>query len=691
MSHRRVTFARFHSVPVSALCMALALLCFPLTALAQYGAKNGEWRSYGGDLGSTKYSPLDQIDADNFNDLEIAWRWKSVDRFISLTGPAGEWWAKSSAIFDALQEEDPQRWRGGLAPRLASLKVTPLMVNGVLYAITPLYQAVAIDAATGETLWIFNPKSYETGTPTMSIFWQHRGPAYWTDGIEERIYWGTGDAYLIALDAKTGRPCADFGDNGRVDLMDGIPRANREERDYLNALLYSCASPPLVVRDVIVTGSSIADRRVKKESPPGWVRGWDARTGALKWVFHTVPQEGEFGVDTWEDDSWKYSGNTNVWTQMSADEELGYIYLPTGTPTNDFYGGHRLGDNLFAESLVCIDVETGERVWHFQTVHHGVWDYDLPAAPNLVDIEVDGKKIKAVAQITKQGFTFVFDRATGEPVWPIEERAVPQYTDLEGERLSPTQPFPTKPPPYEYQGVSIDDLIDFTPELRQEAIEIVKDYTIGPLFTPQTLTVPGGNQGTITRPGDGGGANWTGAAFDPDTGMLYVPSANSYSVHHFRTPSEAEGGTLRYTHGARGARAQGPRGLPLFKPPYSRITAIDLNAGDLAWQVPYGNGDHIRNDPELIDLDLPPLGGDGRHGPLLTKSLLIVAQSPGGRGSGMPGKLVALDKATGQEVGSVEIPAHPIGTPMTYLVDGKQYIALAVRGNPPEIVSLCLP
>ncbi|MCH7910911.1 MAG: PQQ-binding-like beta-propeller repeat protein, partial [Candidatus Hydrogenedentes bacterium] len=409
---------RLHFRQGSIWCMALALLHFPLTSFAQYGAKNGEWRSYGGDIGSTKYSPLDQINADNFNDLEIAWRWKSVDRFISLTGPIGEWWAKSSVLFDALQEEDPKRWRGGLAPRLASLKVTPLMVNGVLYAITPLYQAVAIDAATGETLWIFNPKSYETGTPTMSIFWQHRGPAYWTDGTEERIYWGTGDAYLIALDAKTGRPCADFGENGRLDLMDGIPRANREERDYLNALLYSCASPPLVVRDVIVTGSSIADRRVKKESPPGWVRGWDARTGALKWVFHTVPQEGEFGVDTWEDDSWKYSGNTNVWTQMSADEELGYVYLPTGTPTNDFYGGHRLGDNLFAESLICVDVETGERVWHFQTVHHGLWDYDLPAAPNLVDIEVDGKKIKAVAQITKQGFTFVFDRVTGEPVWP---------------------------------------------------------------------------------------------------------------------------------------------------------------------------------------------------------------------------------------------------------------------------------
>jgi len=660
------------------------------SSLAQYGAKNGEWRSYGGDVGSTKYSPLDQINSTNFNDLEIAWRWKSVDRFISRTEEAGEWRADSSAIFEALQEESDRRWRGGLEPRLAGLKATPLMVGGVLYITTALYQAAAIDAKTGETLWVFNPKSYESGTPAMSIFWSHRGPAYWTDGKEERIFWGTGDAYLIALDARTGRPCSDFGENGRIDLMDGIPRAERAERDYLNALLYSCASPPLVLRDVVVTGSSIADRRVTKESPPGWVRGWDARTGVLKWVFHTIPQEGEYGVETWENDAWKYSGNANVWTQMSGDEELGYVYLPTGTPTNDFYGGHRLGDNLFAESIVCVDVETGERVWHFQTVHHGIWDYDNPAAPNLLDITVDGKEIKVVAQITKQGFTFVFDRVNGEPVWPIEERPVPQYTDLEGERPSPTQPFPTKPPTFEYQGVSIDDLIDFTPELRAAAIKIVEDYTIGPLFTPPTLTVPGGNQGTITRPGDGGGANWTGAAVDPDTGMLYVPSQNAYTIHHFYTGPEL-GGDLKYTHGGRGPRAQGPEGLPLFKPPYSRITAIDMNSGEIEWMVPYGNGDHIRNHVLLKGLDLPPLGGDGRGGPLLTKTLLIVAQSPGGRGAGGAGRLVALDKATGKELGAVDIPAHPLGTPMTYMVDGRQYIALTVRGNPPELVALRLP
>ncbi len=670
------------------IAIAFSAITLSISVHAQQGAPAESWPSYGGDLGSTKYAPLDQINGNNFNDLTIAWRWQTADRFLSKQEPNGEWWADSEVIFEALQEENPDRWRGGMLPRLSSMKATPLMVDGVMYLCTALSQGVAIDAATGETLWVYNPRSYETGTPTMSIYWNHRGVAYWPNDSGGRILWGTGDGYLIAVDAKTGRPCADFGENGRVDLFDGLPRANRGERDSLNALLFSCASPPIVVRDTVITSGSVADRRITKEAVPGWVRAYNVKTGEHKWDFHTVPLEGEFGVETWENDSWKYTGNANVWTQMSADEELGYVYLPTGTPTNDFYGGDRLGDNLFAECIVCVDVETGERVWHFQTVHHGLWDYDNPAAPNLIDITVDGKPIKAVAQITKQGYCFVFDRVTGEPVWPITECDVPPAT-IPGDVASPTQPVPTKPAPFEYQGVEIDDLIDFTPELREQAIKAIEGYTIGPLFTPPSLAVDG-NNGTIQRPGLGGGANWPGAGVDPETGILYVPSRNAFSIMHFYTPEPSEGGTLRYTHGARGPYPQGPQGLPLFKPPYSRMTAIDMNTGEHVWMKPIGNGDDVRNHEALKDLNLPPLGGDGSGGPVITKTLLISGQSPGPRGSSL-GKLVAQDKATGEELGAVDLPSSPLGTPMTYMLDGKQYVAVTIRTNPPELIALALP
>ena len=601
----------------------------------------------------------------------------------------GEWSGRDRDVFEALRRESPNLWRDGLDPRISRLKATPLMVGGVLYLCTPLSQGVAIDAATGRTLWIYNPKSYETGTPTMNGYWNHRGLAYWTDGEEERVLWGTGDYYLICVDAKTGRPVEGFGDHGRVDLADGLPRAERSRRDYLNQLPISSASPPIVVRGVVIVGSSIHDRRINKESPPGWVRAYDVRTGEHRWDFHTVPLEGEFGVETWENESWRYSGNTNVWAPMSADEELGYVYLPTGTGTGDYYGGDRLGDNLFAESLVCVDVETGRRVWHFQMVHHGMWDYDNPCAPNLVDITVDGRRIKAVAQVTKQGFCYVFDRETGEPIWPIEERGVPAAT-MPGEVASATQPHPTRPAPFEPQGLTLDDLIDFTPELRAEAVEIVKGFKIGPLFTPPSLPVQGGTQGTIHRPSIGGGANWPGAGIDPETGILYVPSTSATTVLHYYTPDPAEGGTLRYTHSMR-SRA-GPRlqsGLPIIKPPYSRMTAIDLNTGEHVWMVPNGDGDRVRNHPLLKDLDLPPLGGDGRGGPLVTKTLLVSALTAGGTRNGP--RLIARDKATGEEVGSVDLPRRAVGTPMTYMAEGRQYIALTVAGSPPRLVALALP
>ena len=659
-----------------------------------YGTENGEWRSYAGDVRGTKYSPLDQIDAANFTLLELQWEWTSVDNYLSRTMPdGGEWTAPLDVIVESLEVDTPNLYRDGQSPNPSRLQATPLMVGGVLYFTTPLAQGVALDATTGETIWVYNPKTYEEGSPSMTNPWTGRGVAYWTDGEgDERIFWGTGSGHLVCVQATSGRPCPDFGPDGTgmVDAMVGVPRADRESRDYLNAMLYSIFSAPIVVRDRVIHGSQIADVRITKEAVPGWVRAWNVRTGEHEWDFHTVPNSpDEFGSDTWLNESWRYSGNTNVWSMLAGDSELGYVYLPTGTSTADYYGGHRLGDNLFAESIVAVDVATGQRVWHFQAVHHGLWDYDFPAHPNLVDITVDGRPIKALAQVSKQGFTYVFDRVTGEPVWPIEERPVPQETNLPGEVPSPTQPFPTKPPPFEYQGVSIDDLADFTPEIRAMAVEAVKNFRIGPLFTPP-LRDNGTIHGTMIRPPIGGGASWTGAGIDPETGMLYVPSSSGVSVMSYYTPDPAEGGNLRFTQSGYGSGVQPamPQGLPLFKPPYSRMTAIDLNTGEIAWMKPNGDGDRIRNHPRLRDLDLPPLGGDGRGGPVVTKTLLISALTAGGTDGGP--RLIARDKATGDIVGSVDLPSGAIGTPMTYMLNGRQYIALTIGGGP-RLIALALP
>jgi len=661
----------------------------------RYDTENGEWRSYAGNIAGQKYSPLDQIDADNFSQLTLAWEWESVDRTLSRTTPDGaEWRADLDTIVESLVADTPDLYRDGQSPNPSRFQATPLMIGGVLYFNTPLSQGVAVDAETGDTLWVFNPKSYEEGTPSMSGPWTQRGVAYWTDGEEdERIFWGTGNGYIVCVKALTGAPCPDFGPdgNGMVDAMVGIPRVDREARDYLNAMLYSINSPPIVVRDRVIHGSHIADVRVTKEAPPGWVRAWNVRTGEHEWDFHTVPNSAdEFGADTWQNQSWRFSGNANVWSMLAGDNDLGHVYLPTGTTTNDYYGADRPGDNLFSESIIAVDVETGQRVWHFQAVHHGLWDYDFPTHPNLVDITVDGRNIRALAQVSKQGFTYVFDRATGDPVWPIEERPVPQETNLPGEVPSLTQPFPTKPPPFEYQGVTIDDLVDFTPEIRALAVDAVRDFTLGPLFTPPLHAGDGGGSaGTIQRPAIDGGANWGGAGVDPETGILYVPSHNRFSVLHFYTPDEAVGGTMQFTQGAFGGGRQPamPQGLPLFKPPYSRMTAIDLNTGEIAWMQPNGDGNRLRNHPMLRDLDLPPLGGDGRGGPLVTKTLLISALSAGGSEGGP--RLIARNKATGDIVGSVDLPSGAIGTPMTYILDGRQYIGLTIGG--PRLIAFALP
>lgn len=628
--------------------------------LASAQNRPGEWTHYGGNAASHKYSPLDQINKDTIGRLTVAWRWASPD----------------NAVVDA----NPMARPGGYAD-------TPLMINGVLYTVTSLGQIAAINPATGQSIWVFDPGNWKTGRPG-NLGYVHRGLAYWSAGTAERLLLGTHDAYLISVDAKTGKLDTSFGDAGRIDLMGDLANAVR-------ATNYSVSAAPIVCRDVVVVGASIHDGPTHKEWPRGDVSGFDVRTGKRLWTIHSIPQQGEFGNETWGDDSWTYTGSTNVWTNMSADEELGYVYLPFGTPTDDFYGGHRPGANLFAETLLALDARTGKRVWHFQGVHHGVWDYDFPAAPILVDITVDGKPIKAVAQVSKQGFTYVFDRKTGVPVWPIEERPVPQST-VPGERSSPTQPFPTKPPAYERQGVTENDLIDFTPELKQAALDVFRQFDSGPLYTP------GSEKGTIVNPGWAGGANWAGASFDPESGTLYVPSMTSPIVVQLVKPN-ADRSNLLY---ARGGTQMPPTldGLSILKPPYGRVTAIDLNKGDTKWVAAIGDGP--RNHPLLKDLKLPALGAPIRNAALVTRSLLFVAMGAGNLGGGRnlpvgerplskpeiePTKLRVYDKATGAPLWEFDPRARPLASPMTYSYQGKQYIVVAAGSGPnAELIAFAL-
>ena len=662
------------------LCVLCSLSVLGGVLRAQKGAQNGDWRYYGADSGSTKYSPLDRINATNVKNLRIAWRWKA-DNF----GP------------------DPEY----------NLQATPLAINGTLYTTAGTRRnVVAIDGATGETLWTFRLDEGDRGRVAPRR--NHRGVSYWTDGRgDERIIYITPGYQLVALNAKTGDPIPSFGTGGRVDLFDELDTTRPKDGQI------GASSPPVIVRNVAIVGGALpASAGRDRRNVPGHVRGYDVRTGKRLWTFHTIPRPGEFGNDTWENDSWSFVGNTAVWAPMAADQELGYVYLPVETPTNDTYGGHRPGNNLFAESLVCLDAATGRRIWHFQFVHHGIWDYDSPTSPILLDVNVDGRPIKAVAQVTKQAFTYVFDRATGRPVWPIEERPVPQ-SDVPGERTSATQPFPTKPPPFDRQGVSEDDLIDFTPELKAEALKMVSEWKLGPLYTPPIVAGTGGKRGTLMLPNMTGGANWQGGAADPETGMLYVSSGTSVSQMTLNpdnvgvepkplpapgTPGSAPGGRGAGAAGGapaggRGAQPPGPRmfgpqGLPLIKPPYGRITAINLNSGDLAWTIANGEApDWIKNHPALKGVQLPRTGRYEHVGLMVTKSLLFAGEGSGlfavPPGSGGP-MFRAHDKKTGDIVAEFKLPANQSGIPMTYLAGGKQFIVVAVGavGTPAEFVAL---
>ncbi len=624
------------------------LMAAPAGAVAQHGAADGEWRTYGGDLGSTRYAPLDQIDGSNFNDLEVAWRFRTAN-----LGPGPDF----------------------------NYQTTPLMVDGVLYATAGSRRnAVAIDAGTGELLWMYHLDEGERAANALRRM-SGRGVAYWTDGEDdERIFLVTIGYQLIALDAKTGIPVPTFGENGIVDLKQN----NDQVIDPLSGEI-GWNGAPIVARDTVVIGASHRSGSAPPtpENIKGYIRGFDARTGERKWIFHTIPTANEFGRDTWLNDSAVYTGNTGVWTNLTVDEELGIAYLPIEIPTGDYYGGHRPGDNLFAESLVAVDLETGERKWHFQFVHHPIWDYDVPCPPILVDITVDGRDIAAVAQPTKQGWVFVFDRVTGEPVWPIEERSVERGT-VPGEWYSPTQPFPTKPPPFERQGFPVDELIDFTPELHAEALEFISQFKVGPVYTPPIVQGEDGKRATLFVPN---GANWPGGSFDPETGMLYVYSHTL--MRALGLVSDPSRSTMDYINGRAGSLTV--QGLPLLKPPWGRITAIDLNKGEIVWQIAHGETpDRVRNHPALRGLDIPRTGrtggaggSSGGIGTLTTRTLVIsgeggtVTREDGTRGA----MLRAYDKATGDERGAVPIPAAQTGSPMTYLHDGRQYIVLAVGGG----------
>jgi quinoprotein glucose dehydrogenase len=676
---------------VTAIAIAAAL-ADRVTEAQQFTTRGGEWPTYGGDLASTRYSPLDQINADNFNRLEIAWRFKADN-----LGPRREF----------------------------NFQVTPLMVKGVLYFTAGTRRAaVAMNARTGELLWTHSVDEGERGEAAPRQL-SGRGLAYWSDGREERILYVTPGYQLYALDARSGIPIPGFGQGGVVDLKRDI------DQPLLDPVKTEIGlhAAPVVAKNVIIIGAAhLAGGSPRgRSNAKGYVRGFDVRTGKRLWTFHTIPAPGEFGHDTWLDDSYSYTGNTGVWAQMTVDEQLDTVYLPVEMPTGDYFGGYRPGNNLFSESLVAVDLHTGKRKWHYQLVHHGLWDHDIPCAPILADLTVDGRAIKAVAQPTKQGWVYVFDRITGEPVWPIEERPV-EKGDVPGEWYSPTQPFVTKPPAFDRQGVSIDDLIDFTPELRAEALKIVSRYKIGPLFTPPVISKWEGPRGTLMLPNATGGANWQGGALDPETNILYIFS-NTNVTSLGLVPGTAERnldfawiqGTARNPEAAKPAAAAAPgaapsseapspraapsggpsaaapagggegggggglqvQGLPLIKPPYGRITALDLNRGELVWQIAHGETpDNIRNHPALKGLTIPRTGRMGRIGTLVTKTLVIAGE--GGfftDASGRRGAMLrAYDKATGADRGAVFMPAPQTGSPMTYQLDNRQYLVVAVSG-----------
>jgi quinoprotein glucose dehydrogenase len=605
-----------------------------------------DWRYYAADQAASHYSPLDQITASNVARLAVAWEWKPGEKI------------------------HPQ-----FGTRPGAFQNTPLMIDNVLYVSTPYNQVTALDAATGRELWRYDPKAYEDGQPPNGQGFAHRGVAAWRDGDRLRIFLNS-RYRLIQLDAKTGAVVESFGSNGVVDLSEGLVwKINRKH--------YTNTSPPIVYKDLVIVGNGVGDRLMYKNDPPGDVRAFHARTGKLVWKFNTIPQRGEFGNNTWDGQSWQFTGHTNVWAPMSIDEQRGLLYMPVSTPSNDYYGGRRPGQNLFAESIVCLDANTGRRKWHFQIVHHGLWDYDPASAPNLVTITVDGKQIDAVVQLTKQGWAFVFDRVTGKPVWPIEERPVPR-SDVPGEASWPTQPFPTKPPAFESQGVTLDDAFDATPELKAKAIAEMKKYQLGPIYTPPSL------QGTIALPGVWGGANWGGGAFDPVSGRLFVKTTRSPAIFKMEKFDRAAQPGDRSDEVDAEWIQRSPSsfvdGVPILKPPYAHLVALDLNRGEIAWKVPFGDAPEVRALPALKDVKLPDrLGAVGPPGAIVTKSGLVFV-------GGNDVALNAFDARDGRELWRYVLPRQATATPMTYLdANGRQVVVIATgRGEDTSLIAFTI-
>lgn len=646
-----------------------SLLCSAGWLNAQKGAQNGEWRSYGADAGNTRYSPLKQIDASNFSQLQVAWRFNTAN-----LGPQPEF----------------------------NYEATPLMVGGKVYTVAGSRRAVvALDATTGEMLWMHSENEGARGSAAPRRL-SGRGLAYWSSGNQERILYVTPGYRLKALDAKTGQIVNNFGNNGVVDLK----LEDDQEMDLVNAEVGLHAAPT-VVGDTIIVGAAHLPGGTPKSKihVKGYIRGYDVKTGKRLWIFHTIPKPGEFGYDTWESDSADYTGNTGVWGQISVDEELGMVYLPVEMPTGDYYGGHRPGNGLFGESIVALDIKTGQRKWHYQLIHHGVWDWDIPCAPILVDFPFNGRIVKALAQPTKQSILYVFDRVTGQPIWPIVEKPVP-VGDVPGEKYSPTQPVPAKPPAYGRTDTSVNELIDFTPELRAEAIKIAARYKMGPIFTPPVVSKLEGPLATLVFGCCQGGTGWPGGSYDPETHMVYTFTWANVSPLGLIKPDPSRSdmnfiaGIARPPDAAPaaggGGNALNVQGLPLFKPPYGSISAINLEKGEVAWKTPHGETpDVVRNHPALKGVTIPRTGRGGLVGVLTTGSLVIAGErgtytDEQGRNAA---RLRAYDKATGREVGAAFMPAGQTGSPMTYMVNGKQYIVIAVGGPgfPGELIAYKLP
>ncbi|MBM4193741.1 MAG: pyrroloquinoline quinone-dependent dehydrogenase [Gemmatimonadetes bacterium] len=644
----------------------LLLLALPATLAAQRpdapppprqvtpGAGKGvNWANYGGDAGGQKYSPLADINRDNVGQLRQVWSWDANERPV----PEGP---------------------GQKAARPGQFQATALAIGDTLIFSTPYNRVIAADALTGKPYWEFDPQPWKTyGQPSNGTGLVHRGVATWSSARERRVFIAS-RWRLIALDAKDGKPIASFGTNGEVDLTANLSRTVRKEH-------YTNTSPPVVWGNVVIVGNGVGDRLQYRGDPPGDVQAFDVRTGQRLWRFKTVPEAGEFGNETWKEDSWRYAGHTNVWAPFTVDSARGIAYLPVGTPSNDWYGGEREGSGLFGEALVAVDIKTGKRVWHYQVVHHGLWDYDLPAAPALATVTVNGRRRDIVVQATKQGFLFVFDRVTGAPIWPIEERPVPQST-VPGEESWPTQPFPTKPAAFAPQGIALDDLINFTPELRQLAVNEVSRYQLGPLYLPPSL------QGAIARPGVIGGAGWGGVAIDPETGWLYVKASNEPALmaimkRDAKSDTVDAPYTLDPSRRGLSVRPQAGGSLPIIKPPYGTLTAIDLNTGDTKWTIPLGDSPAVRSHPALAGVKLPPkLGVVGSPGGMVTKGGLVFLTGGGS-------VLYAIDSRTGEYKWEHDLGQVAYSNPMTFRSRaGKQYIVIATgAGTTSKLVAFALP